>query len=416
MAAIGLDESQIASIKPLCGEIRPMPTLHEYVQGYSWAETDIMVTVGLCDRYVGIDGGISLMALGPTEARWNYWYEDSGGTPHRPTVTTDTDNTERELGVNAACPEIYRRLAHDLSAQLGRAEDPPDVVEAGGLNSTALIETTSGKSVALRIELPDPSEKDGCKQPRSIALLLPESAKLAVWLRAFLSEIHESYPERVPQAPPRLSKPSDWYTPDEMALADRIAQIESDMDRLRSEGDDLQARLEIAGENADRGIRRALWSDGNELVAAAREILVSLGFTVHDMDSEVVQGEPKREDLRLTLQCLPDWEAIVEVKGYGSGVKTSDSRQIREHRDSYVRENDRIPDMTVWLSNPYRGEDPSSRTAPDQNVEDAAASIGAVHVLVTDLYSQWVRVSAGNARREDIIQSLVYADPGLWTP
>ena len=72
------------------------------------------------------------------------------------------------------------------------------------------------------------------------------------------------------------------------------------------------------------------------------------------MDAGLRQDEPRREDLRLTLQGVPGWQAIVEVKGYPSGTKTNDARQIRDHRDHYIEEEGRAPDLTVWLSNPYR--------------------------------------------------------------
>ena len=104
------------------------------------------------------------------------------------------------------------------------------------------------------------------------------------------------------------------------------------------------------------------------------------------------------------------------MKGYTSGTKTNDARQIREHRDHYIREEGRSPDLTVWLSNSYRTMDPSSRPAPDQNVKDAAEAIGTVHVLASDLYRQWALVAAGCLDAETVIQSLVNADPGPWAP
>ena len=145
-------------------------------------------------------------------------------------------------------------------------------------------------------------------------------------------------------------------------------------------------------------------------------MLDELGFTVRDMDAELRQDEPKREDLRLTREGTPGWQAMVEVKGYTSGTKTNDARQIRENRDRYILEEGRFPDLTVWLSNPYRKREPSSRPVPDQNVKDAAEKIGTVHVLASDLYRQWALVAAGNLDSETVFESLANADPGLWTP
>ena len=134
------------------------------------------------------------------------------------------------------------------------------------------------------------------------------------------------------------------------------------------------------------------------------------------MDAELRQDEPKREDLRLALKGVPGWQAMVEVKGYTSGTRTNDARQIREHRDRYIGEEGRSPDLTLWISNPFRTMEPASRPAPDQNVKDAAEAIGAVHVLAPDLYRNWALVAAGSLDAETVVQSLVNANPGLWTP
>ena len=200
-----------------------------------------------------------------------------------------------------------------------------------------------------------------------------------------------------------------------MALAGRISEIDLEFERLTTEREHLQRDLAAEAERADRGIRQALWSDG-DLVTAVKDVLAEFGFTVRNIDAELKQNEPKREDLRLTLQEFPDWEAIVEVKGYPSGTKTNDARQIRQHRERYITEVGRLPDLTIWLSNEYRTMDPSSRPVPDQNVKDAAELIGTVHVLTSDLYRQWSLVSAGSLDRETVIKSLMNAHPGLWTP
>ena len=134
------------------------------------------------------------------------------------------------------------------------------------------------------------------------------------------------------------------------------------------------------------------------------------------MDAELKPGERKREDLQLKLQATPEWEGMVEVKGYPSGTRTNDARQIREHREHYIAEQGHTPGLTLWLSNPYRTMEPSSRPAPDQNVGDAAEAIGAVHVLTADLYRQWALVAAGSLDAKIVVESLVEASPGLWTP
>ena len=74
--------------------------------------------------------------------------------------------------------------------------------------------------------------------------------------------------------------------------------------RLLVEREGLVGELLSAGEDADKGIRRAVWADGDDLVEGVEEILASLGFKVQDMDAELKE-EAKREDLRLTLDDHP---------------------------------------------------------------------------------------------------------------
>ena len=134
------------------------------------------------------------------------------------------------------------------------------------------------------------------------------------------------------------------------------------------------------------------------------------------MDAGLEPGEPKREDLRLKLNNRENWEALVEVKGYSSGTKTNDSRQILDHSKKYILEKQKEPDLVLWLANPFRDRDPSSRPAPDSNVRDASANIEAVYVLATDLYKQWVLVKTGRLEAQAVVQHLIDAEPGLWTP
>ena len=413
VAAIGLDGSQIASIEPLCGELRAADSLTNYLRHYSMAETDVVVSSAFHGDEV--DWRVNLMTVGGTSFSWTN-LPPADFDLVQGFVWTKVENTERELAVSPSCPDLYKPLAAELSRQLGQAAQPPAVMRTSWQDKVALIKTTSGHPVALRLVFPTRSSVADGKPSRPIEILLPEGSNLVAWFRAFLCELHESDSTRVPHAPPHLSQPWDWYTPQEMVLADRISQIESEFERLSTERDQLQTKLAAEGERANSGTRRALWADGDDLTAAVQEMLADLGFTVRDMDADVGQDEPKREDLRLTLKDVSGWQAMVEVKGYTSGTRTNDARQIREHRDRYIEEEGRSPDLTVWLSNPYRRREPSSRPAPGQNLKDAAGAVGAVHVLAADLYRQWALVTAGSLEPEIVIQSLVKANPGLWTP
>ena len=414
VAAIHLDGPQLQSIEALCGELRAADSLTDYLGSYSWTETDVLI-LGT-RRHGEVDASVNLLTLGAKYFSWSDTYgRNPVGTPLWHYSDPDSGNTERELRVPNTCPDSYKLLSAELSRQLTRDTDPPETIYTTRQGGSRLVETTSGLAVALRLALPNRSETAENGSSRPLALLLPAAANLGAWFHAFLSDVHEADPASVPDAPPRLSQPWDWFTPEERALADQIARVESDLERLHTERERLNEGLASEGERADAGIRRALWADGEELVTAVGEILANLGFSVLDMDL-IRQGQPKREDLRLTLPNDSEWEAMAEVKGSNSGTKTNDTRQIREQRDLFIADRGKAPNLTLWLCNPHRTRDPSSRRSPGDNVREAAENIGAVHVLVPDLYKQWARVAAGELEAAAVIQSLVDAEPGLWTP
>ena len=124
---------------------------------------------------------------------------------------------------------------------------------------------------------------------------------------------------------------------------------------------------------------------------------------VRFMDAEREDREPKREDLRLTLAGRHGWEAIAEVKGYSGGTKTSDSRQIREYRDRYFSEEQRIPDRTWWIANTYRTIDPSNRPTPDSRENESGSS---------EMSGHWVRDRRGGGPRIGFDTHRFQGDPG----
>ncbi len=407
VAAIGLDEPQIKSIKPLCGTLRTADSLGGYLDNYNWTETDITILGDGCNS-VTVRGNV--LTIEPSNVTWIGHAKSS----KRPLWIQS--NTEREMRVPKACPEWYRPLATNLARQLGRAEDPPPMLcfQQFLKNSVSnLVETTSGWPVAMRYVFTNDAEASEGRD--AIALALPRKVSLSAWFRAFLADIHKLDPDRVPQAPPRLGNPSDWYTPEERALAERIEKIADEVEQLKAEQEQTQGELATASEKADAGIRRCIWADGDDLVTSVGDILEELGFVVRHMDAEQKQGKPKREDLRLTLVDRPEWEAIAEVKGYTKGTRTNDARQIREYRERYIGEEGSAPDLTLWIANTHRIIDPSSRPALSNNVGEAASNIGAVHVLATDLYRLWTLVAAGSLKKAQAVQQLIDADPGLWS-
>ena len=419
VAAIGLSDTQLESISALCGDLRTEDSLPAYLSRYDWSETDAIIV----SKYMGhtrFDPSVNLVCIGVGRFAWTDRYEQrqqDGQVLHLShEANTTRVNTERELSVSEACPSTYGALAAELRSQLTSQDNPPTVVETSRISTTPLLETTSGKAVALRLDLPVRAKTDSEDNQHPISLFLPEQANLSSWFRAFLSDVHQVDPSRVPNEPPRLGRPSDWYTPTEQAIANKINDATLNIRRLTDEREHLLAQLAAEDKKANSGVRRAVWAHGQELTTAVSEILADLGFEVRDMDAGLEPNEQKYEDLRLTLPHRPDWEAIVEVKGYTKGTRTNDALQLRKHREHYIVDKGRPPDFTIWLANPFRQIDPSSRPAPVRNVGEAAENIGAVHVLATDLYRLWVLVQTGDLIANDVVQDLVDASTGLWSP
>lgn len=427
VAAIGLNHHQIESIAHLAGELREARSLREYLERYDPSETDVLVTIGLGDDLpagvgrapIELPNGVNIMSLGDPH---HFFWQNPEAREDRYESTyiianLRDQNTERELRVSDECSAPYEQLAPQLASQLKLSPDPPFTIKISEpVPSDTLVNTTTGKPIAIRVQLPPRRNDNATDCVRPIALLLPRSADLPAWFRSFLVDIHQIDPSRVPNPPPQLGNPEDWYTPRERKLAERIDVVESKLTSLRGELDQLNSELAEAIDEEDDRIRRVIWTQGDNLVNAVEEILSGLGFGVRNMDSESEVGKAKREDLRLYVESDPNWTAIVEVKSYSGGTKTNDSRQIREHRDRFIAEEGRPPDKTLWVTNPHREIDPSSRPAADSNVADSAANVAAVHVMTTDLYKQWALVANGKLEASAVVEGIQNASPGIWAP
>ena len=74
VATIGLNEAQLASIAPLCGTLRPADSLDDYLNGYDWTETDVVVSSDLRSYRDRVDSIVNLMMIGPTDVFWSDSY------------------------------------------------------------------------------------------------------------------------------------------------------------------------------------------------------------------------------------------------------------------------------------------------------------------------------------------------------
>lgn len=413
IALVGLDGPEADSLEALCAESRRARNWVAYESAYAASETDAAVARQWVNAWVPMH----LMAIDPTTIGFAGYTQHGDGNQSPIFALQSVRTTERSVSVGPKCPSIYGDLAAAMAGRLRSGDEPPPVFQIDATwfgNAQVLVETTSGYPVALRAELVLPTDSSYNEQGRVVVLALPDVPDAAAWFRAFLVDIHAFDSNRVPQLPPSLATPQTWYTPAERRIAVRMAEINSEIEQLVSERESCESDLHAAGVSADANHRRAIWDDGESLQAAVGDILRELGFDVREMDACTPPGKPKREDLRLKHPDWDDWEAIVEIKGYSNGTKTSDARQIREYRDRYIREERRSPDLTLWIANPYRGQEPSSRPEPDAHVQTTAATADAVHILTTDLYRLWVLVVSDQVGPSVAADALHNATPGLW--
>ena len=416
VALIGLSDDQDALLAPLCGEARSAANWSVYWRDYALSETDVAVV----NRWEADLSGVPVhsMALAPRYIGYQR-FTGAGHSFFETALETVASNTERQISVAPEPPQVYEALASELTKYLYGLGRPPPVLRRAShefLDAQPIVRTTSGHLVALRHLIEPPPGPQFEDAAPTILLALAECPDLAAWFRAFLADVHEVDPQSVPHPPPRLASPEDWYTPDERRVAKRIQQIADERDQLEQEEASLEAELVKEGELAEAGQRRAIWEDGEELVAAIEDILREFGFDVRNMDAETPAGAPKREDLRLTHPDLEDWEALVEVKGYSGGTKTNDAQQIARFQKLYIQEKRRQPNLTLWIANTHRHTEPSARPAPDDNVRTAAANIDAVHAQATDLYRLWALVADGQLDPADVVNEMHSAVPGLWVP
>ena len=97
VVAIGLDDRQVASIAPLCGDLREAYSLDDYLRGYSLTETDVVVS-GEADGselYIGVH----VMAIREPFFHWQDLRPSRGLGMAKHYVRMEATNTERELGM-----------------------------------------------------------------------------------------------------------------------------------------------------------------------------------------------------------------------------------------------------------------------------------------------------------------------------
>lgn len=407
IAILGPDPVVAATLAGvLPGDVRAAATWTDYCRTYAPEETDIAIVFGqtnpdLLVRLASL-GGRYLLAIGD---------DDVSQSALAPVFGWDRrSQQERELTANyEALGRFFESATRQLVDAIGGSAPSFIVTEAG--ESTPLLWTESGRNIAVHYCA---SGRVAKAESGSLDVLsVPTQADPAIWATALLRWINTKSPAVVPNPPARLIAADEWYTPDEQQVAKRIIETESEIERLRAERDGLTSELRTSLDSPPDGPKRLLTSDGEDLVAATVEVFNQLGFDVRDMDGETENGQPKREDLRVTIQSNDEWIAIVEVKGYGKGAKVGDLRQIRSHRDNFISETHKPPNATWWVMNENRLiTDPSLRPPLGADVDDQCRLVETTAIRTTILFRLWREVVAGNVDAAEARLRLTNLEPG----
>lgn len=239
------------------------------------------------------------------------------------------------------------------------------------------IETADGWCLAGRYKRSDVSE----------AWVLPfDVPDLVPWVQAALAEWHSLAPDRFPGVPD-WSHQETWSNAQEQQVRRDLTAVEQAREQALQEFDDkaqrLQDDLREAREAADRYERALLTAQDDELRVAVMRALREFGLSIVDADAEAEAGDDL-EDLRASDPDVPNWVALVEVKGYTKGAKTEAIGQFMRFQKRYMAREGRMADAEWYVVNQFLGRDPSTRQTALQGSPGDVAAFAAGGGLVID--------------------------------
>ncbi len=164
---------------------------------------------------------------------------------------------------------------------------------------------------------------------------------------------------------------AEWMVAEEEQIMSQIKALEQKKQKSVIEIDkqigELTTKLALAKTNANKGRRRLITAQAEELVGEVAQALKDIGFNVIDVDQLVGKKGPKREDLRLRHldKGGEEWNAIVEVRGYArSAGNTADLLRLARFADLYKKETGQSPDKRIYIVNGQLELLPSQRQEP----------------------------------------------------
>jgi hypothetical protein len=390
VALVGFDESVVADLAALGGAVSSFEDSDEF--GELGEHFDIVVAKG---RLELADAWVHVLVAGDAVS------DTIDGVAR---VSSLALVEVASVEVSEDLPECFREAVAGLMVHFG--EPPwwvPGLLFGERSRPTPLI---SGGSATIA-GLYDRSE--GHLDDPGVGLAIPNQTDVVVWYRAFLQYLHEVDPARVPMSPPRVSRPLEWRTPEELEIEAQVRKIDAEITELVQWRNEALESLARASTDAEVGERSVLWADGDDLVGSVRMILEELGFVVDEVEG------PGREQLVVTSPDDAAWTAIAEVGGYAQAPAAADLRMLNKHRMAHIAATGSEPNQTWWIVNDHQTLDPSGRPPLSEVIASQSALFDVVSFTARDLFRMFrdvrmERVDAGAARKQ-----VADAEPGVFS-
>ena len=232
------------------------------------------------------------------------------------------------------------------------------------------------------------------------------------WIEAIVNEWSKSFPDKFPTIG-NWARQNEWLLAEEIKIQNDIKSLEEQKIAMNKKIDGEIASLtknfqEITA-NHDKGLRKLLIAQGDELVNIVKTAFEQIGFIVEKVDENIEDGKPKKEDLRLTKKDVKNWEAIVEVRGYTkSSGKEDDIKRLDKFSKLYNKEKEKFPDKMIYVVNGPIELQPSQRQKPFESNPEFLESIADDDGLVISTITLYhVLQSVDKINISDISKSIV---------
>jgi hypothetical protein len=309
-------------------------------------------------------------------------------------------------------PSELARLAQRSTSEfesaegLPRWERPSEYLVRDLSIGTWLVRTDEGPC-AFHME---GSDRDITRGLLVIPIALCNTVEMSQWVAAALRTWKVRAPETFPRVATWQDSPA-WWTPEQRRLEQELAVIHEEraevLGRLASREADVHRFLDQEKKRAEANELRLVTGQGDDLVDATANALVSLGFSVVVPSEECTSA--KAEDLIVTRSEWPNWLASVEVKGFRtSGARLADAAKLSSRRKR------RSATQALFIVNGECGLPPEARHVPFQGNADAHDTLLELEVLVIDSRNLYQALSDQGAGI-DLVRSM-RGDAGVYVP